>query len=336
MAQNRRDFIKTSAAITVFAVSKASAQVPRSIGMVHSTEFNMEFQDCFFLGLANMGWARNPTPAQNPINIPIPPRGANPGNAQGHYGGSYGQSALEKLVRDHRQQGVPMHVVVVGGGLASHLAAWSELTNVDIPFVYLAGRMPQTTPSADGKYCGVILHYSAQHSQAVAQFNQLGISTASVWLVQNANSGMSAPEWQDWKSTINGNRFMFFDKNANNDETKFQGEVTKLKALNPMGIVVSSDPFFRLKATQFVTAMRAGLGNNVTICYPFPDFTRSGNDFLLPGRATLSSTNPVVIPNTAYYMLGQRVGDVLNNSTTTQPVPTTPISSVQWNGATWQ
>jgi hypothetical protein len=339
MTKNRRDFIKTSAALTILTVSKAAAQgplavLPRHIGIVHSTEFNTEFSNCFYQGLGAAGWAISPTGSQKPIDLPLPTGGANPAQAEGQYGGSYGHGALEKLVRAHHRKGV--HLIVVAGGMASQLAAWGELMNVNVPFVYLAGRLAQTPAATDGKYCGVVLNNSARHQAALSKFNvsPISIDTSDVWLVQNANSDMSAAEWNDWQQNINGNRFLFFEGRSDNDETQFANEAKKLNAHSPKGIVVSSDPFFRLKATEFVSGMRTGVGNSVTICYPFADFqlSTSSNDFVLPGGAALSSSDTSVIPNTAYYMLGKQAGTVLTNSNPGQPVPTAPISSVQWDG----
>jgi hypothetical protein len=163
------------------------------------------------------------------------------------------------------------------------------------------------------------------------------IDKANVCLVQNANSDMSAPEWDDWKAHINGNHFRFFDNKADNQEADFTTEAGKLKLLNPLGIVVSSDPFFRYKAVEFADAMRNVLTNNIPVCYPFKEFPLYGSNFLLPYGAALSSATSTN-PNTAYYKLGQQVGLVLNDQTAANPVPTTPIPSVQWDGASasWQ
>ena len=60
--QNRRDFIKTSTAISFFFVSKALAAPapPRKIGLVHSTALNAEFEACFLAGLKSGGWESKP------------------------------------------------------------------------------------------------------------------------------------------------------------------------------------------------------------------------------------------------------------------------------------
>jgi hypothetical protein len=55
MNQNRRDVMKSSIALTVLTVSKASAQTaaPRKIGLVTSTRLkrNDDPMDCFLKGL---------------------------------------------------------------------------------------------------------------------------------------------------------------------------------------------------------------------------------------------------------------------------------------------
>ncbi len=342
MTQNRRDFIKTSTAFTLFTVSNAAAQgtlaaSPRKIGIVTSITFDRDLENCFLAGLSDAGWQKPPpppVPPKRPISLPIPSGGANPGEARGQYGGTFGHSVLAKLVRDHGRQ---PDLIVVAGGLASHLAAFSELSTVNIPFVYLAGRLPPTSAPVDGKYCGVILNYSAQHANAVTMLN---VNPSGVWLVQNANSNMSGPECTDWQHTINSNCFSFFRdplNPVNNNALNYPGEVTKLLNQNPRptGVVVSSDPFFRSTAPAFATAMKNGLGMSIPICYPFEDFPRSGPDILLPNRAILRNSNNPADPTTAYFQLGKLAGSVLNVQTPGHPIPSAPVPSIQWDGTAW-
>jgi len=244
------------------------------------------------------------------------------------------------LVKQHGR----VHLIASAGGVAAQRSALEELSG-PIPFVYLSGRLPAPpdlpSSSGDGKYCGVILNTSGQYGDALRSFARLGVASDDVWLVQNYNSDMTQEEWLEWPSiSNNNNRVRFFEpqpppplRPINNNEALFRSEVTRLSTLTPApkGIVVSSDPFFRSKANEFTTAMSA---LRVAICSPFKDFPRSGNDFMLPGGATLSSSN-IADTNTAFYQLGLRAADVLDNSTAASPIPATPRVSKKWNGTAW-
>jgi hypothetical protein len=335
MTQDRRDFIKSSAAITFLTVSKASAQgaQPRKIGIVHSTELSDEFKGCLLAGLKSQGWEEQPT-NNKPINVPSPK------NAAGQYGGTHGHTPLRNLVRGHVAGG-GVHLIVAAGGGVSQASASDEIPNDAVPFVYLSGRSPAPPSSpTNGKYCGVILDTSAQYANAVNGWS--GVTPAGVWLVQNFNSEMAAAEYNDWPSIVgsgNSNRFRFFEPRPNpvdNDENLFNQEADRLLASIAAGqiltgVVVSPDPFFRLKASQFKTAM-ARL--KVPICYPFKDFSPSPPDILLPSGARLSSTT-YTDSGTAYYRLGLRAAAVLDNASAASPIPTSSLKSEKWDGSMW-
>jgi hypothetical protein len=343
MAQSRRDFL--SGSIAVFTVSKAGAEAappgpPRRIGLVTSITFDQVFQDCFFNGLAFLGWHR--TPPNPNIILPMPPGGQNPGEAQGRYGtGPMGHAGIQNLIRVH---GNNVDLIVVAGGLTSQAAALEELQPAvnppDIPFVYLAGHSPPAPPAATppGKYCGAVMNISALYPGAVSALVGLGVNRDGVWLVENGNSDFSNLDCSDWLRDIGNDHCLLFfaDPHVDNPappdaniRNAYRVEIAKLQAKHPTGVVVSPDPYFRSTAQILADEMRNALGN-IPIFYPFSDFLRSANDRLVPNVPKLSSDVDVEIPNTAYYQLGLAAGRVLSSSTSANRIPPMQILSRIW------
>jgi hypothetical protein len=347
MSQNRREFL--AASIGVLTVTKAAAQgaapaagPPRKIGIVTGISFDLEFQACFLAGLADDGW--QPPPSAKPIIFPNPPGGHNPGQANGKYGGTQGRTVIRKLINDHTRGNV--HLIVVAGGLTAQTAAFEELQSVNVPFVYLAGHFPAplspgAAPPPLGKYCGVNLNYSERHFDAASALAHGG-DTSSIWLVENGNSDMAILECTDWQRDLNNNCFFFFSNpridnpDPSNARSAYLSEIINLKAQNPTptGVVISSDPYFRTTAPALVDAIK-NLLPNVPVCYPFKDYElRPGLDILLSKAPSLSSDTPSD-PKNAYFQLGKRTADVLNNSTANNPIPSTKRPSKMWDGSQW-
>jgi hypothetical protein len=130
MTQNRRDFIKSSAALTFLTVTSASAQVARRIGIFHSTKINDQEMACFMHGL---GSSANWTPST-----------VKKGEAYGAYGGSRGRRVLHRYIDGN------VDVIVAAGGVTSQMAALEALPHLPIPFVYMSGRaVPINNPDPD-------------------------------------------------------------------------------------------------------------------------------------------------------------------------------------------
>jgi hypothetical protein len=330
MTQHRRDFIKSSIALTFISVSKVSADQPKKIGVVSSIKLKKhdEQMDCFMAGLAQKGWTETGTVKH--VNVP------NPKEAEGRYGGAYGIVWIKSLVNDH----LPVDLIVAAGGVVSRRAASGVLSHLatSTPYVYLSGSAPQT-PSVPGKYCGVILNIAALYP--AARTSLVGEADAGdVWLVQNANSYYAPGELDEWRTGFSEDRdFRFFespptDNPLVNARAAFKAEAIKLMANNPKGIIVSPDPFFRMQAQDSTDGMNDA-GVNVPICYPFKDFALrpSPADQLLKGSPMLSSNTAAEVPDTAFAQLGIQAGAVLDDPA--------QIKSMRWewntaaNKGTW-
>jgi hypothetical protein len=330
MTQNRRDFIKSSAALTFLTVTSASAQVARRIGIFHSTKINDQEMACFMHGL---GSSANWTPST-----------VKKGEAYGAYGGSRGRRVLHRYIDGN------VDVIVAAGGVTSQMAALEALPHLPIPFVYMSGRAANPPSStANGKYCGVILNVFAQYTNALnnTNFTSVGIQgKGDVLLIQNYNADMTPDELKEWG--YNYPSFRFFESavpinnpdpdadNSANIQAAFDKEWVRFSRLNlprPKGVIVNPDPYFRQTASDFIAALKRALPN-IPVCYPFSDYSLSGSDFLLPSAPTLSSST-ATDPNTAYYQLGMRVNAVLNGLSMGNPIPPNPIHSRIWNGQQW-
>ena len=342
MNPNRRDLVKSSIAITFLTVSKASAQIHKTIGVVTTIKLKKTDEEwlCFVTGLNDDGWRET---GGGPKQVILP----NPKEAQGNYGGSFNTAFLRGLIAGHG--GVDLIGAV--GGVISRVAAAQQLTN--IPYVYLSGMAPSTSPPTPlppaiaGQYSGIILNIPALYAAARTQVG--GSNPGNVWLVQNYNSGMTPAETIAWQSGFRNDRdFRFFEPAPgapippNNDASQFGAEVAKLTtkmAGTVSGVIVSPDAFFRMEKTKFTSAMTSGL--NVPICYPFKDYhlrTQPPDpvtDQLLKGGAVLSidpnGANPNDVQQTAYYQFGNLAGHFLDSPSTLQPAKTW-----NWNGTTGQ
>jgi hypothetical protein len=329
MTQNRRDFITSSAAVTLLTVSNASAEpAARKIGVFHTTQISDQEWECFKAGLGST-W--QPT---------------NEGEAKGQYGGSHGHYLLANYIKKEK-----VDVIVAAGGDTSRLAAFEALGTVDPPpFVYMSGTAAKPPSStANGKYCGVILNIPAQYDTALtSNFYNMGFGKSDVLLIQNYNSDFTKGELIAWG--YNYPSFRFFESsvpidnpNPNNTpavQKGFNQEWERFSSLyqNPKGVIVNSDPYFRLTAQLFKAALKTALGPNIPVCYPFSDYGPfTSPDFLLPGAPTLSS-GTAADPNNAYYVLGARTAVVLSGLSSSVPIPTNKIDSMIWNGTklTWE
>jgi hypothetical protein len=330
MTQNRRDFIKSSAAVTLLTVSSASAApATRTIGIFHTTQISDQEMACFQAGLASFNLQTSTVKK---------------GEAYGAYGGSHGLRVLKRYIKGH------VDVIVAAGGVTSQLAASDALTGSLIPFVYMSG-LPAIPPSSpnNGKYCGVILNALAQYNNAMNYFSNIGISSSNVWLIQNYNADMTPGELAGWAYKS----FRFFEApastpidnpdpdpgNSSNIQAVFDKEWKRFLRLYPLsvpiGLIINPDPYFRQTATDFRAALRTALGNAPVVFYPFNDYGPfSPPDFLLPNGPTLSSAT-TTDTNNAYYQLGARTGEVLNASSGGSPIPRNSIDSKKWDGSNW-
>jgi hypothetical protein len=325
MSQNRREFIKSSTAVTLLTVSSASAApATRNIAILHSTRVSDQDLRCFQAGLGSSNiWQASIVKA---------------GEAFGQYGGSHGHDVLRSFIR-----GKHVNLIVAAGGVSSQASASEELAAVQIPFIYMSGRAPNPPSSPnDGKFCGVILNIFPQYSNALIRFNMMGISRGDVWLIQNYNADMTAGELVEWG--YNNNSFRFFESSAGTDNPDPLDDAAVARAFDqewirflrlyprPKGLIVNPDPYFRLKAQLFKSAIKKAFGN-IPVCYPFNDYSPSSPDFLLPNGPALSSATTTDI-NNAYYQLGGRAAAVLDHLTS-GPIPGIRIDSKMWNGSSW-
>jgi hypothetical protein len=318
MTQNRRDFIKSSAAVTLLTVSNASAApAARKIGVFHTTQISDQEWECFEAGLGSTTWQLKKE-----------------GEAKGQYGGSHKHSVLENYIKKEN-----VDVIVAAGGVTSLVAASDALSAIGIPFVYMSGRAANPPSSAaNGKYCGVILNTS-QYDGALTK---MGFNKSDVLLIQNYNSDLTRGELIAWG--YNNPSFRFFESSEPIDNPDPNDNTAVQKGFNqewerfariyqqPKGVIVNADPYFRFTAQLFKAALQQALPD-IPVCYPFSDYgSFTSPDFLLPGAPTLSSstTNDT---NNAYYVLGARVADVLNNSSSGAPIPAHKIDSMIWDGS---
>ncbi len=270
-------------------------------------------------GLAQGGWA--PSGTQHRVKV------LSPMNLMGRYGGSHGHKDLIDAIS---AQSSKVDLIIAAGGLVAGESAWTALTSIPIPFIFLSGVEPPQGAAPNGKYCGVILNTFNQYSGVRDSLKDKN----ALYLIQNTNSDMQGTEASWWSTNIGTTPIkLFFGED--NDATQFASELgSAFTDLNPEAVIVSSDPFFTWKAKELTTAL-ANL--NVPVYYAFQqlvDATSNANAKLLPGGASLASAN-TSDPQNAYYQLGLRAADVLSAQTPANPVPTSSIKSAIWSNSKW-
>lgn len=308
---------------------KAKALATPTIGIVHTGQFGGSKPEmCFLKGLSDEGWEKQTAPGKQKVNIKVQSAGKK-------YGGSFGHGEIRDKAKLHGD----VDLIVAAGGLVSAEGSKSALTGKNIPFVYLVGRIPPGGISSPKCAGGVNLDMAARNPDRVAKLLQdFPVDEDGLYLVVNANAAMAGSEADDWRASQNDNVAEFF-AGEDNKEAKFEDWVEVLGASDPLptGVVVSSDPFFRLFRTDFTAAL-AQLG--IPVCYPFKEFVevapaQSQKTCLDKPQLSVNNVADPDLADTGYYQLGRKAGQVLNQLRLNPGNPLPKVGAVSWDGNAW-
>jgi hypothetical protein len=334
MTVNRRDFITASAALGVLSLTKGSAQsqavVRKKIGFVVSTKYEPSHEIAFLQGLMSKGWQAADKKATFRWL-----------SAEGKYGHGARANTLKTHARNLRGQ---VDLIVTAGGLAAAAAVAQRLTedNASTPFVFLIGRYPQSSETdslapalraSTLKVGGVDQNVPAQHSGNVNQLMSEGVSKGDIGLIVNDNNPMTLAEIATWNSISGINTmFQYHLTDINVDKAALPSLFKQVNALTPGGIIVSSDPYFRSVASEFVSQLRSSSGGNFhgVACYPAADFQEFDNEpnILSQNTAPLATEDPTDA-KACYYQLGVKAADALDG------VITTGTALSTWTSGAW-
>jgi hypothetical protein len=274
------------------------------IAIVTSIAYGGNNQSCFERGV-QVGYA-----AALPQIVPF--------QADGNYEGIQGK--VRDAINDHP---APDLVVTAGGIVAANAAAAVLNTVNSTAYIYLAG-IVQAAPGPTNKG-GAVLNTPAQNPDRCHKLDYvLNGDYTNVYLVINNNNPMETDpingEAAQWRATINNHVRAFFTGGPNptppaDPVQAITGEVNAFAPSAPSGLVISSDPFFRLYVTTLVRAFRTHhTFAGVPICYPFKDYTdhdNSGHGHHLDKPQLSLPLADAAFTDTGYYQLGLKAGTYL-------------------------
>jgi hypothetical protein len=338
MKKSRRDFIQASVAFGVLTVTKATAQpgspaagpiITKRIALVVSTKKKDNHIAAFKQALRDKNW-----------NTPTPPL-----FADDKYGPTHNE--LKRLTNRHITNGVDL--IVAAGGLPTAVAVATVVNINDAapPFIFLVGRYPKSNSGLDAdaaelynspttkKVGGVDQNIPAQNG---ANFQALktkgGVAIDKVGLIVNNNNPITAPEVDEWKKlTDSGNspnpNFIYHITGENDQSISPLLNDIKTKP-QPDGIVVSSDPYLREVGNANFDAQLRDLNGGAFagwVCYPYKEYVLASTESFPSTSTPELATDDPADQKTAYYQLGLKADDALNNR---------PANLTQWSGSTWQ
>jgi hypothetical protein len=349
MKESRRDFIKTSAALGVLSVTKASAQaalqpaVAKTIGFVVSTKDKANHIAAFLQALNDGGWE---AAGQKASVFWL--------SAEGEYGPMHDE--LKNHAKRHLARNVNM--IVAAGGLpaAVAVAAAIDENNATTPFIYLIGRRPTSNTGDDVdaaplyksnyKAGGVDQNLPALNKENLQLLKTHGVAIDKVGLIVNDNNPITKPEVTAWKnlsdpvSSQNPDPKFIFDLQGENEQSLpvLLKKIRDVSPQKPDGIVVSSDPYLRSVGADFDAQLRAPAGGNFTgwVCYPYKEYLdppASAQSIQSTSTPALATEDPTDL-NTAYYQLGKKTAQVLDQLKA-NPHAQPDAGVVMWDGMKW-
>jgi hypothetical protein len=287
MVGNRREFLRTSAAIGLLSASASVASAKPEdfpwIAFLHSTSIEPELEEAFLVGLRDNGngWEADPTKADSttPNRVII---------RKSHGLGKYGRNhpnGLKNAAQDLKDQTPTLRLIVAAGGNVAAIAA-NSMTGDPIPILAVYGRAASAVDT-NTMVTGFSMETPPNDPNTVMKFKidalksaqKYGVSEEQLCLFYNGNSQMAADQLTEWK-TLTSNNGKFHDASTNsggNNNAKNLGvsidaavgktDPTKLRAL-----VVSSDPFFTIHRQKIIRYIKRKNFDKLIVCYPFAEY----------------------------------------------------------------
>jgi hypothetical protein len=331
MRSNRRNFIKTTAAISVAGTSALSAQPAQQgaalaasipwIGFLHSTALELELEQGFFEGLRQQGWEGDPTvPLGGRRQVII---------RKIHGNGRYRADAFDDLKRGaddlKTNTSANLKLLVGAGGLVSGLAA-VQSTTTTIPLLVVLGR-PNASLAGNNKVGGFFFDKptgAPTNQNMLNKISQLtlqyGVPTSKMCLLYNGNSNMGAAEFQDWQAAnpagsavdASQNQGVSVENRRINFKKCFDDANTLLGNSGVRAIVVSADPFFTMKRARIIRLGQKAASSGLVMCYPLTEYFEDAVDPDVDDRSSVMSFGPKL--RDVYMNLGALAGQVLTNN----------------------
>jgi hypothetical protein len=321
---NRRDFLRTSAALGVLGASDAQAQSPSQtptwIILLQSTLIEPDLEEAFLAGLRSRGWEGDLTrpPGRNkPVNI-------RQVHGLGKYGAGHPTSLLTAAQALQDQMPSKKLIVAVGGNVSAvAVNNVSFSTDFDTKVLALYGGANDVEQNVRARGINLGLPLPPDHSVPPLQKivtnlhnpRQYNLPFSQLCLLYNGNSQIQ--QLREWDALTNrmGRSYDASLTHASGENGRMQFATAIDNALDrtddttDRALVVTSDPFFTIRRAKIIRRLKRK--KNVIACFPFQEYVSDAleADFT---RDNCMAWGPVL--SDVYETLGQTAGELLNGN----------------------
>ena len=321
MASNRRNFLRTSAAVGFIGASVAEASAApgdfKWIAFLHSTTLDQKWEEAFHTGLRSHNFEGDPTQALNGNTRVI--------IKQIHGLGKYGfnhKTDFQTAAQDIPGQTPNLQLVVAAGGNVAALAAASVTMNV--PILVLYGRKDN---SIESKITGFNLGLSdvatdpPQLMKMVTYLSgpKYNVTPGQMCLFYNANSAAFQDQLNDWATATRLAAPKQYDASqaGPNDAINFSDAISSALALTnsqaPRALVFTSDPFFTINRREIIQVLRHQDLTNLVVCFPFSEYFTLATELRDFNEANCMAWGPKL--EDVYRRLGVSAAGILSGAT---------------------
>jgi hypothetical protein len=278
MSTSRRNFIRTTAAVSLFGAPAAHAAANDPwLGFVHTTSLDSDLQLAFYQGLNNKGYEADPTKLNGSNKrVNILSRQANGKYKKGR------PDEIERAIKDITDT-VSAQAIVAVGGLISAQTAAAYLSRIGspIPLVIAVGRQATWGYSkVEGIYfddfSGTANNSMQKKVADLTSSTKYAVARDKICFLYNDNSVMGSLELRDLTSILGTAPSSVDASNGGeNKDIKLRNVFVRLTNTGAQAVIVSADAYFSKHIPQIV---RLAGKRTLIMCYPLLDYGDEAQD----------------------------------------------------------